>query len=250
MACTYGCRTDAPTCDTTCPSGQALCGGSCVDVLSTAAHCGNSCTACQGTTAKCLSGSCVQCVTGNDCSTGQVCTINHACQCRPPSPTNAILNPGFDPSLGGGFGNWTPSTTYATTFSTDDADGCSGSGSAHVAFAAMGMNKDFGKFSQCVPLSSGTTYYFGYKFKQDDGDTNVCELWFYTDLLCAGSPINTDAVQLPSGLSGAVTAWTATSTQISTPAGTGRAQITCRMLFGAGSGAFDQIYLNSAANSY
>ena len=246
--CTYGCRSDAPTCDTGCPAGQALCGGSCVDVLTTAAHCGNSCTACQGATPKCLSGACVQCANGNDCSTGQICNSNHTCQCRAPSPTNVVLNPGFDAALSGGLGNWTPTSTYAVMFGTDDVDGCSGSGSAQVSFAVASnhMDKDFGKISQCVPLASGSTYYMGYKYKQV-GDTAICELWYYTGSGCVGSPI--DTLQLPSNLSGDVTTWTSQSTQISTPLGTGSGVIICHMVT-SGSGAFDQIYINSAANGY
>lgn len=246
--CTYGCRSDAPLCETGCPTGQALCGGSCVDVLSTAAHCGDSCTACQGTTPKCLSGACVQCTTGNDCSTGQVCSSNHICQCRAPSPTNVVLNPGFDASVGGGLGNWTPSTTYAATFSTDDVDGCSGSGSAQVAFvvAANHMDKDFGQISQCVTLASGSSYYLGYRYKQV-GDTALCELWYYTGAGCMGSPIST--IQVPSNISGDVTTWGTQSTQISTPTGTGSGLLICRMLT-SGSGSFDQIYINSNVNGY
>ena len=250
MTCTYGCRSDGLTCDTGCPVGQALCGGSCVDVLSSPTHCGDACTACGGTTTKCTSGACVQCLTGNDCSTGQVCTTSHTCQCRPKSATNLILNPGFDASIGGGLGNWTPSTTYAATFSTDDADGCAGSGSAHVAFVVMGQNKDFGQISQCVPVVQNTSYYLGYKLKQDADGTTVCELWFYTGASCAGSALNSDSVQLPSNLSGAVTSWTQASTTVTTPSGAGSVQIICHVNPGSSAGSFDQIYLNSAANNY
>jgi hypothetical protein len=159
-----------------------------------------------------------------------------------------VLNAGFNAALGGGLGNWTASTTYAVTFSTDDVDGCSGSGSAQVAFAVASnhMDKDFGKISQCVSLASGSTYYMGYRYKQV-ADTALCELWYYTGSGCAGSPI--DTLQLPSNISVDVTTWMSQSTQVSTPIGTGSGLIICRML-ASGSGAFDQIYINSAANAY
>ncbi|HVY39772.1 MAG TPA: hypothetical protein VHM31_17655, partial [Polyangia bacterium] len=84
MTCSFGCRTDGTVgCATTCASSnQALCGGTCVDVQSSAAHCGSSCQACSGATPKCSSGSCVQCVATSDCSgQGMTCTAQNTCRC-------------------------------------------------------------------------------------------------------------------------------------------------------------------------
>jgi hypothetical protein len=155
----YRCRTDSvPTCAASCPSGQSLCGGTCVDILGSDAHCGGARTPCGGSAPKCYSGACVQCLTASDCPSsfgqGAVCSESHACQCRLPSAGNVVQNAGFDQSSSG----WTMSP-LATFDASKDADSCSGSGSIRVTVDESTAN--FGSFSRCVPVSANTQYFLG-----------------------------------------------------------------------------------------
>jgi hypothetical protein len=83
MSCMLGCRADGgAACATNCPTNQGVCGGSCVDIQTSAAHCGSSCLACTGATSKCAGGSCVQCTVACDCTgTGQSCGAQNTCVC-------------------------------------------------------------------------------------------------------------------------------------------------------------------------
>jgi hypothetical protein len=242
MSCMFGCRTDGvPACATSCPSMQGLCGGSCVDIQSTPAHCGTSCRVCQGNTPKCFQGNCVQCLAGADCTiSGQACTTNHTCVCRPPSAGNLLQNPGFEQSPG--IANWSP--TMGATWSSDDADGCPGSGSAVVAYDIP----FFGSFSQCVVATPGTRYFFGYKYKQTQSQSVLCDLWFFAGPTCSGNILVGGDLVL-GGAESPITSWTRNSGSITAPAGTGSAAAHCQNQ-GGGSGNIDQVYMNATSNSY
>jgi hypothetical protein len=242
MSCMFGCRTDGvAACATSCPSMQGLCGGSCVDIQSTPAHCGTSCRVCQGNTPKCFQGNCVQCLAGGDCTiSGQACTTNHTCVCRPPSAGNLLQNPGFEQSPG--VANWSPTT--GATWSSADADGCPGSGSVKVAYTG-GF---FGMVSQCVAATAGTRYFFGYDYNQDSALGVVCHLYFYAGPTCSGSGLVNGALTL-AGAESVITTWVRNSGSITAPTGTGSAGVYCQEQ-GAGSGNIDQVYLNATSNSY
>ena len=86
-SCPYGCKTDGTVgCATSCPNGQGLCGGSCVDILSSNSNCGGCdkpCTgnlSCSGGTCKCpnTSSACGSSCTA--CGLGQVCSAG-TCAC-------------------------------------------------------------------------------------------------------------------------------------------------------------------------
>jgi len=72
------------------------------------------------------------------------------CVCRRPSAGNLLKNPGFDGSMSG----W---TVYFATLAAD-SEGCSGSNSVYVDNSEADPE-------QCVPLTGGTAYYLGGKFK-------------------------------------------------------------------------------------
>lgn len=58
---------DGRTPDSACPTGQALCGGSCVDIMGSASNCGGCGTAC-GSDQVCSAGSCVGTTANDGCS--------------------------------------------------------------------------------------------------------------------------------------------------------------------------------------
>jgi hypothetical protein len=189
---------------------------------------------------KCSAGGCVACVAGADCPiSGQVCTTAHTCICRPPSAGNLLLqNPGFDASTG--IDNWNPTT--GTTFSSKDADGCPGSGSAEVSFTVP----FFGTFRQCVAATANTPYFFGYKYEQDTSQAALCMLTFYSDTTCSTViPGNT----FLGGLDTPVSLWLLNSTSVTSPIGASSAEVFCQNQ-GGGNAFIDQIYLNSTSNSY
>jgi hypothetical protein len=236
--CTYGCRTDAAVaCATSCPSGQGLCGGSCVDILSTASHCGGTCTACIGPKPQCNSGTCVQCVFASDCSsfgTGAVCTADHTCLCLPPSAENILRNPGFDQSLTG----WT--ATPGATFDSVDAGNCSASGSARTEPTA---DLRIGTISQCAVAQPSTKYYFGFDYMQGQADNIDCTVSFYVGSTCSGGAL-TDTLTL-SGGSAPVTSWLLNWSVITSPSLAGSAMVFCQS-HGAQPGWFDQMFLSTA----
>lgn len=239
--CTYGCRTDGTVgCATSCPAGQGLCGGACVDVLSSPTHCGGACAICESTTPKCFSGSCVQCLTGPDCvalgfGSGSECSANHTCQCRPASASNLVKNGGF--SAASGLTNWTGNPL--STISTDDADGCSDSRSVKLDYQPVA----WGLVKQCVTVSPSTTYWFGLRHKGLGGKLDA-HVMFFPGSTCSGS--NVAYINLPEFTGD--TFWTSSSVSATIPATAGSAEVYVQV-----SGTVpiwvDSIYLNTA-NSY
>jgi len=138
-----------------------------------------------------------------------------------------------------GLARWT-TTAGATTFVSDDADGCSGSGSVSVAYVPPA----FGSFSQCVPAAPNTQYYFGLRYKQNGGGS-VCSVWFFAGTTCSGSNVATFTWQ---GISDPFTFWMGDFHTITSPANAGSVQVFCQT--NGATAWFDQLYLNASANSY
>jgi hypothetical protein len=239
LACGGGlvCDTNGGVC---CPAGQGACGGvTCVDVASTPQHCGTSCIVCGGATPRCASGNCVQCVTDQDCggSTPSCNPAIHACTCRRPSPGNLFQNPGFEASLG--LGEWDPGKLVAdnvpATWSSEDSDGCSGSGSAHAVNTGL-----TGGPNQCVQVAAETRYFFGARFKGTD--FSFCQAQYHGDTSCGtfGGELS-DFI----GSTGSST-WSSSSNSLTTPAGVKSLLFYCFLI----NTSVDQLYLNSTSNSY
>ncbi len=245
--CTYGCKTDGTVgCATSCPSGQGLCGGSCVDILSTASHCGGACQVCSGNTSYCHSSSCVQCLTGADCggyAAGATCGPNYSCQCRALTAGNLIQNGGFDTSLG--LTGWTYGSDGLTTLSSDDADGCPTSGSVELTV----QYPNVGGLSQCITVTANTTYNFGYSYVQQVAGALGCNLFWYAGTNCPDYWFSLDS--LSSGVNTG-TGWYSASTSVTSPAGAASMSVSCSPSSpnNAGPGWLDQIYLNATANQY
>jgi hypothetical protein len=161
--------------------------------------------------------------------------------CRPPSADNKLQNPGFEqPSA---LANWIASP--GASWSSDDADACTGSGSTAVMVTMPQF--DFGNIAQCVPATAGTRYFFGFKYKQQNADGVVCYLWFYAGSTCSGNILVDGSLTLQ-GTSVPVTFWQLTYDMITAPPTTGSAKVFCQT--SNGTGAFDQIYVNPISNSY
>ena len=141
-----------------------------------------------------------------------------------------LQNAGFQSGLGG----WI--TQGSAGFSSNvDADNCPGSGSA-------GLLTTSDKISQCVSVSGGSLYAFGFRFKGIAGSSGLCEVYFYADPACIDS---NDIV----GVNGAEATqdgtWQpASSSSLAAPANAASALVFC---IGANAtGYFDQIFFNSA----
>jgi hypothetical protein len=231
-------------CATSCPAGQGVCGGTCVNVLSDPTHCGTACAACPASSApKCYNGNCVACTTASDCvvlgyGPGSACDTN-SCLCRPKSASNILQNPGLDGSLSG----WTIAFPALATYDgAKDADTCSASGSVRVTYAGA----DAGMISQCVAAKPSTRYYFGYKYEQDEPDAVVCFVWFYPGGTCSGDVLDGYTYQ---GRSTPVESWAISSNTFNTPPGTGSIRVFCQ-INAAAVGWFDQFYLNESVAGY
>ena len=237
----FGCNGTA--CGSNCPTGQSLCSGACVDVLSTPTHCGVSCTVCGGTTPKCQTGSCVQCIVAGDCAgAGSTCTTNHTCACRQKSVTNLLVNPGFDQP--GVLTPWTASG--GASLATDDADGCPGSGSVQALVTMPAF--DFGHISQCVQVSALTAYSFGFKYKQPANAFGVCMLETFADANCATSSIHQIVIQTPQSTS--AVDWTSIASTAFQPVNGEQSVLVICQTDTAPPMFFDQLYLNTAGSFY
>ncbi len=182
-------------------------------------------SSCPGTTRMCYQGTCVGCLTDQQCSgiRPSCDPSTHTCVCRRPSSGNLLRNPGFDGSLN----EWTAWTAILAA----DSEGCSGSNSVYV-------DNDEDAPQQCVTLTGGTapTYYFGGQFK--GGYTgNFFRLRFFTGANCTGTSDNTlnlDLVGSPD--------WAPLSMYFVAPSGTA----SVRVGFYGMQQYFDQLYLNVA----
>jgi hypothetical protein len=221
-----------------CPSGQAVCESSCVDVLASDEHCGASCAKCSGALPRCSSGSCVACLAPADCpAPGSVCGANHECECRPQSVSNILVNPGFASALG--LESWSPSR--GATWSTDDADACSGSGSVRLQEVTSPI-ADLGSISQCVAASADTTYTFGFEVKPGSWS---CQLTFYTGTSCDGTASSGSSIKQ----NHAYTGWGTSYGSRKAPVNTQSLELSCQTT-GPGPDYIDQIYLNATGEGY
>jgi hypothetical protein len=108
---------------------------------------------------------------------------------------------------------------------------------------------DFGNFHQCLPVSAGTTYYFGFRYKQDANTSLVCRVFTYVSTDCSGSAmvgdITVQGAQIATPLP-----WTASQPESITPlVGARTAEVRCQ-ISNSGIGYFDQMYLNTAAATF
>ena len=133
-----------------------------------------------------------------------------------------MTNPGFDGSLNG----W---TVYTATLAAD-SEGCPGSNSVYV-------DNDESDPEQCVPLTGGTAYYFGGKFKGGYAG-NDFHLTFFTGANCSGG---TDISTMELSLEGS-TDWSPLWMDLVAPAGTKSVEVG----FYGMQQYIDQLYLNTA----
>jgi len=200
-----------------CASPKMACSGACTNVSSDNAHCGNCTTACD---------------TGN----GQACT-NGKC-CTKQSARSLISAGGFDNSAS--LGNWGTASGgggYMWT-NSDDADGCSTSGSIKFTADAGGA------ITYCYSTGGsieGNRYFLGMKAKGSIG----CIGSFYDGSNCTGGGVGPDWFNLAPTSS---TAWEDTGVQAAT-AGVGAKSIQFRCFEQGGGGSMDQVYLNVGSST-
>jgi hypothetical protein len=143
-----------------------------------------------------------------------------------------LINGGFDVDLTG-WGDVAPNVE--PIWSSDDSEGCAGSGSVH------GENTG-GSPDKCVVVSANTRYFFGAKFKSDNSFQH-CDIGFYPNADCTGTvDVSHPAIALPAGGPN----WTSVSTIFVTPNNTRSLFLSC-FLF---QGNMDQIYLNASVNAF
>jgi hypothetical protein len=196
-----------------CNSGAATCkSGACT---STAIDCssGNFCSS-TGCTAKKSMGQ--RCASSAECSTnvcglaspasdpgcpsascgagGLCCAAGTTCSCPQPSAGEQLANPGFDANLIG----WTttPSMNQSGSVQFDqtmDSDGCPFSGSAAITTY---QGDTSASISQCVPISSSSTYYFGAAMENGNNASNnmlcnelFCDLHWFEGGNCTGTDV-------------------------------------------------------------
>jgi hypothetical protein len=244
---------DACTQYDSCKAG--VCAGTPVTCAATTCHVAGTCSAgtcsqgspvadgttdltCATSTPRCYSGSCVECVSDQHCttSTRPSCDLaSHKCVCRRPSVGNLVQNPGFDSSLV----SW---VQYGdVSWSDEDSEGCLGSGSV------SGDNTD-DEPNQCFPVPGGGIYYFGAKFKLPlSNDSTYCNLTFTTSQNCDPSGVWSSQTRIgPMNGTWNGTGWAAFSTTAQAPTGTQSGSVDCYLL----STKMDQIYVNRDDNSF
>jgi hypothetical protein len=175
--------------------------------------------------------SCVQCSSLTDCHTGYYACTNNSCVCHEKTANNLMQNAGFDTNVSG----WTSQENQAT-WSGADADGCPASGSITAPEGDV--------LVYCAQnVLPNTTYYFGYKYLQDQGGAINCVVTWTTDTACQ-SGLSRFFVQ--SG-SAAATAWSPASNAATSDAGAVGAQILCAI---GGNVNIDQVYLNTVISGF
>jgi hypothetical protein len=178
---------------------------------------------------------CVQCGTLADCHAGYFACTNNNCVCRQQSANNLFQNAGFNTTVNG----WTSSENMAT-WSGADADGCPASGSLTAP--------DGDTLRYCVQnVLPNTTYYFGFRYLQDQPGAINCVLTWTDDPTCQG--LNGTRFFLQSADAPA-TAWASISGVGTSSASSGTvnsAQILCSV---AGNVNVDQIYLSTVLSGF
>lgn len=165
----------------------------------------------------------MQCVSDQHCqgSTPSCDASTNTCVCRRPSVGNLLKNPGFD----GSFSGW---TVYSATLAAD-SENCSGSNSVYVDNSEADPE-------QCVPLTGGTAYYFGGKFKGGYAG-NFVRLRFFTGDNCTSTGDNTLDLNLVGS-----TDWAPLWMDLVAPSGTKSVLVG----FYGMQQYYDQLYLNTA----
>jgi len=152
--------------------------------------------------------------------------------CQHPSSSNLLSNPGFDGSIS----PWGPSGTY----SSNDLDGCSTSGSCAL---------DEGRsISQCLPATPGLTYWMRFRFKGWD-NTQTYSGWCSVDFYPSTNPDCSGTSTLGSGLAATAAseggAWSApTGAGGPAPAGTAKMSFSCSG--SKGRGFYDQLFVGTS----
>jgi hypothetical protein len=151
-----------------------------------------------------------------------------------------LADPGFDH----GSAKW--EFRAGASAANDDASACSPSpGSVKVSVTT---DFDFGTITQCVSVAVGSTYYFGYHYKQAANTSLACMVEQFATPDCSGSLVFFSTVSgatIPTALS-----WTASQPESIMPeAGVRSVRINCQISSG-GPGYFDEMYLNTATASF
>jgi hypothetical protein len=140
-----------------------------------------------------------------------------------------LVNPGFDGSAAG----WSLNGT--NTFSSEDVDGCNGSGSVLVTNIQNA-------FSQClnVTVSSGSVINYGFRFRgQLPRDIASCNLQVYADPNCTGDVVTGSGVESAPQEGGG---WARVTEFLVATSNIASAQLNCSGFLGFGN--YDQFYLS------
>jgi hypothetical protein len=165
-----GCETDITSdqhcgsCGTACGVGRACKAGMCACA---GRQCGDTCVDAATDSQNC--GSCGR-VCASVCRSGE-------CVCPTPNGSNLVRNAGFTNDIG----SWKFDPPLQPTFSSQDASGCSSSGSARFIYPQP-VDAQQPNISQCLPeVTPGVRYRFGAWFQlrgnDPDGDFQVALQW-------------------------------------------------------------------------
>jgi hypothetical protein len=178
------CQMPAPA---ACPGGFACSGSACKTICSGNGDCIDP--------DYCSSGSCVPlkssgqiCSLSGQCASGicngRCCNAGLPCTCPQPSTSNLLQNPGFDTSVAG----WSIGTGPSNvTWRQNDVMSCPFSGALHIENATGSAASQ--TVSQCVSISSQTTYDFGVYMQSSAGYTH-CDVDFFPVAGCLGDGVN------------------------------------------------------------
>jgi hypothetical protein len=191
---------------------------------------------------ECTSGSCG----------GRCCADGTTCMCPQPSSDNLLVNPGFDKDVTTG---WTstipPMTMHTVTWSAMDATSCSFSGSAQLFFDTVTSVYDPPEITQCVPVSAGKDYQFGFRI-QSTCATGWCTLNFFTADNCTGTDV-TEGSAMPESGGTPFSDWVG-SGPVTAPATAGSALLTCTTAPPIGTSTcatwFDDVYFSASPHTY
>jgi len=162
--------------------------------------------------------------------------------------SNLLTNPGFDSSLAG----WTVLYDRPASWSSLDAAGMAGSGSAVLVDTGPGYNGITGMLAQCVTVLPSTLYSFGGQMIVPSGQPAYTRaavfLHTYAAGDCTGSELQFDAVDTPfNNLE-----WDAESSTFTTDPGAHSLQFYLGVGKAAGAGAdasahFDNVFVRQGA---
>jgi hypothetical protein len=221
---------------TPCAGSGTTCGGRCDGFNRTSCVFPGTTTSCGGgpqctdstlTTSACNGGgTCAP--SSSQCQFG--CRGNACSPCRQKRSVNLLVNPGFDGSAAG----WSLNGT--NTFSSEDVDGCNGSGSVLVTNIQNA-------FSQCLNVAvstGGVTLLYGFRFRgQLPRDIANCNLQVYADPNCTGDVVASGGVESAPQAGGV---WARVTESLFVTSNAASAQLNCSGF--AGFGNYDQFYLS------